>query len=111
MTTGRYGALELAVLTSVARLAAESYGLAIQRDLVARTGHEYAVGAIYTTLGRLERKGLVGSTWSAPQATRGGRSRRHFHLTAAGTEMLRTARERETARWAGLDHLLTPETR
>lgn len=103
------GELELAVLTSVARLGADAYGLAIQRDLASRAGHEYAVGAIYTTLTRLERKTLVCSTWSDPQPTRGGRARRQFHLTSAGAAMLRSARERDTARWSGLDHLLLPE--
>ena len=50
------GALELTVLLTVARLGEDAYGLAVRRDVSTRTRHDYSVGAVYTTLQRLEDK-------------------------------------------------------
>jgi DNA-binding PadR family transcriptional regulator len=104
MTTS-IGRLELAALLSVARLGEEAYGLAIRRDLAERTGRDYSVGAVYTTLQRLEDKGLLKSRTSEPLPVRGGRSRRHFTLTAAGTRTLRAAEREAAAVWAGIGSL------
>jgi PadR family transcriptional regulator, regulatory protein PadR len=108
MTSEARGDLALNVLLAIARLGDDAYGLGIQRDIASSTAREYAVGAIYTTLSRLEAKGLVASSWSPPVPARGGRSRRLFHLTAPGTTALQMAHERERLRWVGLDGLLTP---
>ena len=61
--------LELAVLVSVARLGDEAYGLGVRRDVSRMRRHDYSVGAIYTTLARLEEKGLVTSTSTDPDGT------------------------------------------
>ena len=55
--TPTLGTLELAALLAVARLADEAYGLAVRQELSDRAGRDYSVGAIYTTLQRLETKG------------------------------------------------------
>lgn len=101
------GSLSLVVLATVARLGDDAYGLAIRRAVCERMRHDYSVGAIYTTLTRLESKGLLGARQTEPLPVRGGRSRRQFHLTSAGVAALRAARERESAQWADLDHLFT----
>ena len=84
MPTPSVGSLELAALLAVARLGDDAYGLAVRADLTDRLGREYSVGAVYTTLQRLEDKGLLRSRASEPLPTRGGRSRRHVIVTAAG---------------------------
>jgi DNA-binding PadR family transcriptional regulator len=104
MTTS-IGRLELAALLSVARLGNDAYGLAIRRDLADRTGRDYSVGAVYTTLQRLEDKGLLKSRSGEPLPVRGGRSRRHFTLTAAGNRALRVAQREAVAVWAGVGTL------
>lgn len=109
MTTPTIGSLELSVLLAVARLGDEAYGLAVRRDLAERTGRDHAVGAIYTTLQRLEDKALVRSRASAPLPVRGGRSRRHYTLTGAGARALRDAERQAAAVWAGVGTLLGPE--
>src|ERR1700681_2954267 len=91
MPTATLGALELTTLLAVARLKDEAYGLAIRRDLAARTERDYSVGALYTTLQRLEDKGLLTSRHSEPLPVRGGGSRRHFTLTGAGARARRDA--------------------
>ena len=108
MPTATLGTLELATLLAVARLQSDSYGLAIRRDLASRTGRDYSVGAIYTTLQRLEEKGLLTSRRSTPVPIRGGRSRRHFTLTGAGARALREAERHATSIWAGVGKTLKP---
>lgn len=99
------GTLELAALLAVARLGDDAYGLAVRRDLAERTGRDYSVGAIYTTLQRLEDKGLLTSHASDPLPVRGGRSRRHFTITGAGARALREAQRNAAAMWAGVGSL------
>ncbi|HEU4642899.1 MAG TPA: PadR family transcriptional regulator [Gemmatimonadaceae bacterium] len=109
MSAQSLGSLELTILLAVARLGDEAYGLAIRRDLAERTGREYAVGAIYTTLQRLEDKGLVTSHASEPLPVRGGRSRRHYALTGAGTRALHAAERHAASIWAGVGTTIRPE--
>ncbi|MEP6619158.1 MAG: helix-turn-helix transcriptional regulator [bacterium] len=104
MTTS-IGSLELAALLTVARLGDDAYGLAVRRDLLERTGRDHSVGAIYTTLQRLEDKGLLKSRASEPLPIRGGRSRRHYILTGAGVRAMREAERNAAALWGGLGTL------
>ena len=101
MTTS-IGSLELSALLSVARLEGEAYGLAVRADVGERMRREYSVGAIYTTLQRLEDKGLLTSRTTAPLPVRGGRSRRLFVLTSAGRRAIREAERRAASIWAGI---------
>ena len=101
MTT-TLGTLELAALLAVARLGEEAYGLAVRQDLSDRADRDYSVGAIYTTLTRLETKGLLTSKASKPLPVRGGRSRRLFRVTGAGARAIRDAEQQATAMWAGM---------
>jgi DNA-binding PadR family transcriptional regulator len=101
MTTS-LGSLELAALLAVVRLGDEAYGLAVRHDLSERARRDYSVGAIYTTLQRLEDKGFLTSRASDPLPVRGGRSRRHFRLTGAGARAIRDAERQATSLWAGV---------
>lgn len=53
-------------------------------------GRTCSLGALYTTLDRLESKGLVETRMSAPTQERGGRAKRMVRVTGKGT---RAARE------------------
>ena len=108
MPTSTLGSLELAALLAVARLGPDAYGLAVRRDLTVRTGRVYSVGAVYTTLQRLEDKRLLKSHTSDPLPVRGGRSRRHFELTGAGARALRDAERNAKALWKGVGSVLRP---
>jgi len=102
MSRSRLGTLELSVLLAVVRLAEDAYGLAVRHDLAERTGRELSVGAVYTTLQRLEDKGLLRSRTSAPLPVRGGRSRRHYTLTGAGARAIRDAERQAESIWSGV---------
>jgi DNA-binding PadR family transcriptional regulator len=108
MSTPTLGSLELATLLAVARLGDDAYGLALRQDLSERAGRDYSVGAIYTTLQRLEDKGLLASRASEPLPVRGGRSRRHFRITGAGARAIRDAERQATAMWAGVGVRIRP---
>ena len=99
---------ELAVLGAVARLGEDAYGAALCRDLTERGGRAVAVGAVVTTLHRLEAKRLVTSTLSEPLPVRGGRARRCFRLTAAGRRALAAALETRQRLWGFGDPTADP---
>ncbi|HEX6051568.1 MAG TPA: helix-turn-helix transcriptional regulator [Gemmatimonadaceae bacterium] len=80
---------ELHILLALRRLGAEAYGVAVRQKIEERSGRRVWVGPLYTALARLERDGYVRVTISEPIAIRGGRSRKYYHLTAAGGRALR----------------------
>ena len=97
------GEFEQSLLLAIAHLGSAAYGVKIRQEIESRTGRDIAVGAIYTSLHRLERKGYVGSTLADPTAERGGRAKRYFTLKARGAAALRQSRERMTRMWEGLE--------
>lgn len=80
------GEFEYLLLTAAARLGDNAYGAAIREEIEAATGKACSIGALYTTLDRLEAKGLV-QTWTG-EATpqRGGRAKRMVRVSAKGAE-------------------------
>ena len=81
------GEFEQVVLFAVAQIE-DAYGATIREEIERRTGRQVSAGAIYTTLDRLEGRGLLSSWWGAPTAERGGKRKRHFKLKPAGREAL-----------------------
>jgi|SRR5688572_5588895 PadR family transcriptional regulator PadR len=100
------GEFEQLVLFALVHLGPDAYGATVRREIEARTGREVAISAVYTTLERLEGKGLVRSRVGEPTAERGGRRRRHFELLPAGARALKTAYEAFSGMTAGLEHRL-----
>ena len=96
------GEFEQTVLLAIAHLGDDAYGVPIRQEIEDRTGRTVAVGALYTALDRLEKKGYVRSEMSDPTPERGGRSRRHFWLRSAGAEALRRSRALMESMWRGL---------
>jgi DNA-binding PadR family transcriptional regulator len=80
------GEFEYLVLAAAARLGANAYGAAIREEIERVTGRRCSIGALYTTLDRLEGKGLV-RTWMGPStAQRGGRAKRMVKATQQGVQ-------------------------
>jgi PadR family transcriptional regulator PadR len=78
------GEFEQIVLLAILRLGDHAYGITIREEIQARTGREPAPGALYTTLDRLEEKGMVTSRFGDPTPQRGGRAKRFFQVSALG---------------------------
>jgi PadR family transcriptional regulator, regulatory protein PadR len=85
------GEFEQLILLALARLGEDAYGVSIRATLVERTKRRPSFGAIYSTLRRMEEKGLVRSFTGTPEAVRGGRAKKHVALTARGRAALREA--------------------
>jgi DNA-binding PadR family transcriptional regulator len=83
------GQFEQLVLTAVLALGENAYGVTIHAKVeqLARP-KRILLGAIYVTLDRLERKGLLSSRLSDPTPERGGRAKRCYQLEAAGERAL-----------------------
>ncbi|HYN10178.1 MAG TPA: PadR family transcriptional regulator [Vicinamibacterales bacterium] len=100
------GELEQLVLLAILQCGEDAYTVPIRRVLADRSQRRLARGAVYTSLERLEAKGLLSSRLGEPLAIRGGRARRYFSLTAAGLDALRDARQAVMNLSRGLEGLL-----
>jgi PadR family transcriptional regulator, regulatory protein PadR len=78
------GEFEQIVLLAILRLKDTAYGVTIRAEITECTGRDPAPGALYTTLDRLEVKGLLTSRFGDPTPQRGGRAKRYFSVSAAG---------------------------
>jgi PadR family transcriptional regulator, regulatory protein PadR len=97
------GDFEQLVLLGVLRLADDAYGAAIRQEIHARSGRDVSINAVYTTLDRLEAKGMLRSWTGEPTAQRGGRRRKFYALKPAGSEALRHAYHALQSMAAGLE--------
>ncbi len=97
MAKDTLGQSEFVVLGVLARRARGAHGTALLDDLEEATGREWSVGALYTTLERLEKKGFVSSEWGEPTAQRGGRRKRIYQVQAAGRRALDRTHEMVSA--------------
>src|SRR5690348_10135450 len=97
------GEFEQQLLLVILRLGDEAFGPEIGRELERRAGRRVSRGALYTTLDRLEDKGLV--RWRTVPGTeaRDGLPRRLYSSTAAGVAAVKAARDIVRRLWDGLD--------
>src|ERR1700748_1590981 len=80
------GEFEYLLIAASLRLAEEAYGASIRREIEEATEKPCSIGSLYTTLDRLEAKGLVRTWMGEATAQRGGRARRMVSVTAKGVE-------------------------
>jgi DNA-binding PadR family transcriptional regulator len=103
MPRGEYlGELEQIVMLALARLEGDAYGMSIRREIEQRAGRNVAIGAVYSTLERLEEKGYLRTIDRNAGPERDGRARRFFELTKSGVDALQAAGEVQDRMWAGL---------
>jgi PadR family transcriptional regulator PadR len=109
MSTDRsLGEFEQIVLLAVLRLGEEAYGVTILQEIAAHTGRNPAPGALYTTLHRMEDKGLVTFRDGSPTPERGGRAKRFVQVTREGRDALASAQAAYRSLLEGLDLLTAP---
>lgn len=85
------GEFEQIVLLAILRLDERAYGVTIREEIAAKTGRDPSPGALYTTLARLEEKGLLQSRLGEPTRDRGGRAKRFVKVTGAGVDAISRA--------------------
>src|SRR5712671_5019910 len=67
----------------------DAYGVTIRQALEEATNRSITIGSLYTTLSRLEDKGLVQSWVGEPTAERGGRAKKHYRVKGSAQSLLR----------------------
>lgn len=101
------GEFEELVMLAIQYLGEGAYGVPIREMLEERAERRVTVGALYTTLGRLEAKGYISSSKGEATEERGGRARMYFRIEALGNEAMnqaeqaRRALRRNVREWAG----------
>jgi PadR family transcriptional regulator, regulatory protein PadR len=100
MARDTLGEFEMAVLLALIHLRDEAYGMRVRQELQECLSRRVSIGAVYTTLDRLEEKGFVRSSWGDPTPERGGKAKKYFEIMASGKSALNSTRERERSLWA-----------
>jgi DNA-binding PadR family transcriptional regulator len=95
--------VEQFVLLALVRLGEGAYGVPIRAEIEERAQRPVSMAAVYAALDRMKRGGLVEAEMSAPRPERGGRARKYFRLTEAGTQALEDARAAMSRMWDGVE--------
>ena len=85
---GSLGEFEQLTLLAVLRLGDEAYGVTVRRAIEEGTGRDVSSGAVYTTLARLEKRGLVSSRVGETVPERTGQRRKYYTVEPAGAAMV-----------------------
>jgi PadR family transcriptional regulator PadR len=101
------GEFEQLVLLAVLQLGDEAYAVPMRQVIERAAARSVSRGALYTTLERLEAKGLLSSQMGEPTIERGGRARRYHSVTPAGLRALRAARDAVSRLSTGLESMLS----
>lgn len=101
------GEFEQRVMLAILRCDANATPIEVRREVLRASGHEPSRGAFYTTLDRLEAKGLVRWTTGAGGEVRDGLAQRTFAVTPEGVRALRASRRALLELWSGLDEILS----
>lgn len=106
---GYLGEFEELVLLTIANLAGEAYGVAILNDISKRASRKLSIGALHSTLTRLEEKDYITSYLGEPTKERGGRRKRYFELTDSAKAELANMKALRDQLWAGANFNLSAE--
>ena len=93
------GEFEELILLLIVMLEEEAYGLSIRKALKEHADRTVTIGAVHGTVNRLEKKGFIESTLGGATASRGGRRKRIFTITASGKKALHRSRDIKVNLW------------
>jgi PadR family transcriptional regulator PadR len=96
------GEFEHLVLLAVIQLKSKGYGASIRKLLDDKISRDVAIGALYLTLERLEKKGMVSSMSDHCSTKRGGRPRKYFDITAKGRKAINLSKSSIDIMWQGI---------
>jgi PadR family transcriptional regulator PadR len=106
MSKGYLGVFEQMVLLAILRQGDNAFGLEVRREIEANAKRKVSRSAFYTTLDRLETKGLVKWTPMVSESPRRAAPIRLFTVTPDGLEALRDSRGALEALWRGMDEMV-----
>lgn len=93
------GEFEYCVLLSILQLKGKAYGVTIRAQLKKAIDRDVSLGAIYTTIDRLEKKGFIQSRKSEPLPERGGKPKRLVKVSSLGHKELLATKKRMDIMW------------
>ena len=99
MKETRLGDFEEVIMLVVGILGEDAYALKVSEEFAAQTGRSTSIGAVHSTLNRLEKKGFLKSEMGAPSQERGGRRKRIYSITASGHSVLELSRALKMSLW------------
>lgn len=94
------GEFEELVLLTIAALDGDAYGVSIQQDIEKRCNRTISIGALHSTITRLEEKGFLKSWLGGATQERGGRSKRFYEVTQAGKLALSEVKSLRDELWS-----------
>jgi PadR family transcriptional regulator PadR len=87
------------ILLAVLLLIDDAYSVQIRNRLKDVTGKTWSYGALFISLEQLVKKGYMTSSLTAPLPERGGRSKRIYAITPAGSKALEEIKQMERKMW------------
>jgi PadR family transcriptional regulator, regulatory protein PadR len=99
MIETKLGEFEEVILLLVGILDDEAYAFKIASEFESQTSREVSIGAVHSTLTRLEEKGFLKSEMGESTAERGGRRKRIYTITAYGQRALKTSMDFRVSLW------------
>ena len=99
MIETRLGEFEEVILLLVGILGKEAYAFKLAEEFESQTGRSVSIGAVHSTLTRLEDKGFLKSEMGESTSERGGRRKRIYTITAYGRKILTAARDFKMGLW------------
>ena len=105
---GKYqlGEFEEIVMLTVAVLHGDAYGVSIKKDIESRLERKVSVGALQSSLKRLEHKGYLTSKDGESTSERGGRPKRYFEVTASGKMAIEATKEIRNQLWRAIPQVV-----
>jgi PadR family transcriptional regulator PadR len=100
MKETRLGEFEEVILLLVGILGEEAYAFKIAEEFESQTHRSVSIGAVHSTLTRLDDKGFLTSKMGKSTAERGGRRKRIYTITASGRKVLVTSRNFRVSLWS-----------
>lgn len=97
------GAFEQAILVVIVGLRESAYGRTIFHQVQECLRRNVSAGAVYTTLERLEHRGLIRGKLEEGPPIRGGRPRRYYSVTPEGVHALNNTRKAMTEMWKRIE--------
>lgn len=96
------GEFEEVVMLTIGILNEDAYGLAVKKEIEERLNRTVSMGALHTSLYRLEEKGLLTSRLGEATKKRGGKPKRFYAVTAKGQQILKEVMESRQDLWKGI---------
>ncbi len=100
MKETRLGEFEEVILLLVGILGEQAYAFNTAEEFEKQSGRAVAIGAIHSTLNRLEKKGFLTSEMGGATKERGGRRKRIYSITAYGLQVLQDAKNFRVSLWS-----------